>query len=157
MLFIHFNFEGIRTVGILIKNTKDYSPGDVFYYKSKKKTYGGVFLYRQQEYYLIALSEEILKPIRTICVTDILELALFTLAWFSDVDLLLPKRLHIIDTIPLAEDFSNRAGLLIDEQGVYLKNVGQSATWKHEFCSYVLRDTKVEDVLTNRFVPKTWR
>ncbi len=40
MLFIHFDFEGIRTVGILIKNTKDYSPGDVFYYKSKKKTYG---------------------------------------------------------------------------------------------------------------------
>jgi len=40
MLFIHFDFDGIRTVGILIKNTKDYSPGDVFCYKSKKKTYG---------------------------------------------------------------------------------------------------------------------
>lgn len=144
-------------MGILIKNVSNYSPGDVFYYKSKKKTYGGVFLYRQQNYYLIALSEEILKPIQTICAKDILQLPLFTLAWFSDVDLLLPKRLHIIETIPLAEDYSNRAGLLIDEHGMYLKNVGQSATWKHEFCSYALRDTKVEDVLTNRFVLKTWR
>ena len=134
-----------------------YSPGDIFYYISKKKTYGGVFLYRQQEYYLIALSEEVLKPIRTICANDILQLSLYTLAWFSSIDLLLPKRLHIIESIPLAEDFSDRAGLLIDAHGVYLKNVGQSATWKHEFRSYILRDTKVEEVLTNRFVPKTWR
>ncbi len=144
-------------MGILIKNTSSYSPGDVFYYKSKKKTYGGVFLYRQQDYYLIALSEEIMKPIRAISANDILGLSLFTLAWFSDVDLLMPKRLHIIETIPLSEDYSNRAGLLIDEHGVCLKNAGQSATWKHEFRSYVLNNTKVEDVLINRFIPKTLR
>ncbi len=144
-------------MGILIKNTSCYSPGDVFYYKSKKKTYGGVFLYRQQDYYLIALSEEIMKPIRAIRANDILGLSLFTLAWFSDVDLLMPKRLHIIETISLSEDYSNRAGLLIDEHGVCLKNAGQSATWKHEFRSYVLNNTKVEDVLINRFIPKTLR
>jgi len=144
-------------VGILIKNTSSYSPGDVFYYKSKKKTYGGVFLYRQQDYYLIALSEEIIKPIRAISANDILGLSLFTLAWFSDVDLLMPKRLHIIETISLSEDYSNRAGLLIDEHGVCLKNAGQSATWKHEFRSYVLNNTKVEDVLINRFISKTLR
>jgi len=79
------------------------------------------------------------------------------LARFSDVDLLSPKRLHLIETIPLAKDNSNRAGLLIDEHGLYLKNVGQSATWKHEFYSCVLRDTKVEDALSNSYVPKTWR
>lgn len=144
-------------MGILIKNTSSYSPGDVFYYKSKKKTYGGVFLYRQQDYYLIALSEEIIKPIRAISANDILGLSLFTLAWFSDVDLLMPKRLHIIETISLSEDYSNRAGLLIDEHGVCLKNAGQSATWKHEFRSYVLNNTKVEDVLINRFISKTLR
>ena len=98
-----------------------------------------------------------MKPIRAISANDILGLSLFTLAWFSDVDLLMPKRLHIIETIPLSEDYSNRAGLLIDEHGVCLKNAGQSATWKHEFRSYVLNNTKVEDVVINRFIPKTLR
>lgn len=144
-------------MGILIKNTLNYSAGDVFYYKSKNKVYGGVFLYRQQGLYLIALSEEILKRTRTICASDILQLPLYTLAWFSDVELLLPQRLHLIDRITITDDYSNRAGLLIDEQGVFLKNVGQSTTWKHEFRSYALRDTIVKDVLTNRYVPKTWR
>ncbi len=35
----------------IMMKTSTYSPGDVFYYKSKKKTYGGVFLYCQQDYY----------------------------------------------------------------------------------------------------------
>lgn len=33
----------------IIRKTFNYSPGDVFYYKSNNKTYGGVFLYRQQD------------------------------------------------------------------------------------------------------------
>lgn len=145
-------------MGILSKNTLNYSAGDIFYYISKKRVFGGVFLYCQHGYYLIALSEEIFKPTRTICADDILQLPLYTLAWFSDVDLLLPQRLHIIDRITITDDYSNRAGLLIDEQGkVFLKNIGQSATWKHKLRSYALRDTIVKDVLTNRYVPKTWR
>lgn len=144
-------------MGILIKNKLNYSAGDVFYYISKRRVYGGVFLYCQHDYYLIALSEEVLKPKRTICVDDILQLPLYTLAWFSDVEMLLPQRLHLIDRITITDDYSNRAGLLIDEHGVFLKNIGQSATWKHEFRSYALRDTIVKDVLTNRYVPKTWR
>lgn len=144
-------------MGILIKDKLNYSAGDVFYYISKRRVYGGVFLYCQHDYYLIALSEEVLKPKRTICVDDILQLPLYTLAWFSDVEMLLPQRLHLIDRITITDDYSNRAGLLIDEHGVFLKNIGQSATWKHEFRSYALRDTIVKDVLTNRYVPKTWR
>jgi len=144
-------------MGILIKNTMNYSAGDVFYYKSKKKVFGGVFLYRQQDYYLIALSEEILKQTRTICANDILQLPLYTLAWFSDVELLLPQRLHLIDRMTITDDYSNRAGLLIDERGVFQNNIGQSTTWKHEFRSFVLRDTIVKDVLINKYVPKTWR
>ena len=143
-------------MGILIKNTLNYSAGDVFYYKSNKRVYGGVFLYRQHDYYLVALSEEIPKQIRTICTSDILQLPLYTMAWFSDTELLLPQRLHLIDRIAITDDYSNRAGLLIDEQGgVYLKNCGQNATWRHEFRSYALRDSRVKDVLTNRYIPKT--
>ncbi len=143
-------------MGILIRNTNDYAVGEVFYYRSKGKTFGGVFLFHQLEYYLIALSEEITKPPKTICADDVLQSPLYTLAWFSDVDLLLPNRLHQIATIQLDADYSNRAGLLINDQGVTIRNVGQSATWKHEFRSFALNNTAVKSILNNRFVPKTW-
>lgn len=116
-----------------------------------------MFLFRQQGYYLIAISEEIPKPIHSICVEDVLHSPLYTIAWFSDIDLLLPKRIHKIGTISIDEDYSNRAGLLIDGDGVYLRNVGQRATWKHEYCSFTLHDANIMDVLSNKYVPKTWR
>lgn len=53
-------------MGILIRNTTDYAAGEVFYYRSKGRTFGGVFLFHQLEYYLIALSEEITKAPKTI-------------------------------------------------------------------------------------------
>ena len=143
-------------MGILIRNTNDYAVGEVFYYRSKGKIFGGVVLFHQSEYYLIALSEEITKAPKTICADDILQSPLYTLAWFSDVDLLLPNRLHRVATIRLDADYSNRAGLLINDQDVTIRNVGQSATWKHEFRSFTLNDTPVKSILNNRFVPKTW-
>lgn len=144
-------------MGLLIKNESNYSEGEVFYYRSKNRLFGGVFLFRQQGYYLIAISEEISKSIHSICVEDVLHSPLYTIAWFSDIDLLLPKRIHKIGTIPIDEDYSNRAGLLIDGDGVYLRNVGQRATWKHEYCSFTLHDANIMDVLSNKYVPKTWR
>ncbi len=143
-------------MGILIRNTTDYAAGEVFYYRSKCRTFGGVFLFHQLEYYLIALSEEITKTPKTICTDDVLQSPLYTLAWFSDADMLSPIRLHRISVIPLDVDYSNRAGLMVNDKGVTIRNVGQSATWKHEFRSFALRDTPVKSILNNRFVPKTW-
>lgn len=105
---------------------------------------------------MIAISEEIVKPTKTICTDDVLQSTLYTLAWFSDVEMLLPKRIHRIETIPLAVDYYNRAGLLINGKSVAIRNVGQSATWRHEFRSFVLHDTPVESVLNNKYIPKTW-
>ena len=101
---------------------------------------------------MIALSEEITKTSETIRKDDVLQSYLYTVAWFSDVDLLSPNRLHRIAAIPLDTDYSNRAGLLINDQGVVVRNVGQSATWKHEFRSFVLHDTAVKRILNNRSI-----
>lgn len=144
-------------MGILLKNSSNYNAGDVFYYISKKRVFGGVFLFHQNEYYLIALSEELTKPVRSVCVNDVLQSALYTVAWFSDIELLMPQRLHIVGTITLDEDYSNRAGLLIDDQSVYNRNVGQRETWKHGFRSFAISNAKVGDVLSNKYIPKTWR
>ena len=139
----------------LIKNTRNIRVGKVFYYRSKKRTYGGLVLFRQDDYYLIAISEEIVKEGSDICSEDILRSSLYTLAWFSDVERLLPHRLHQIDSIPVVGDYTNRAGLLIDDHGVSISNVGQKATWKHEFCSFVLHDALVKDVLDETSLPIT--
>ena len=144
-------------MGILLRNTSDYSAGDVFYYRSKKKLFGCVILFQQQDYYLIALSDEIMKTTKSIGCDDVLQSILYSIAWFSDVDMLLPQRLHRLGTIPLDADYTNRAGLLIDDQGVILKNVGQSATWAHTFRSFAIPDIKVKDVLNTKYVPKTRR
>ena len=89
---------------------------------------------------------------------DVLCSPLYTLAWFSEVELVMPSRTHRIGTVAITDDYSNRAGLLIDGQGgVLLKNDGQGATWRHEHRVFALRDAFVEDVLNTRFVPKTWR
>ena len=143
-------------MGITIKNASNYSSGEVFYYKSKKRVFGCVVLFQQQDYFLIAISEEIAKTTKTICVDDVLESELYTLAWFSDVDMLSPRRLHLLGTIPLAVDYTNREGLMNDNHGVLLKNVGQKATWAHEFRSFALRNTFLKDVLSQSFVPKAW-
>ena len=145
----------LRDLSMLNKSIQ-YTPGDVFYYRAQKKRYGGVFLFYQEPFYLIALSEEITVPVQCIRVEDVLRSPLYTLAWFSDTELLAPRRIHRIGKVNVIGDFSNRAGLLIDGQGsVRLKNVGQSATWKHAFSSFTLRDTVIGDVLSTRSVPKT--
>ena len=144
-------------MGILLGNTSEYSAGDVFYYRSKKRMFGCVILFHQQDYYLIALSEEIMKTTKTICCDDVLQSVLYSIAWFSDVEMLLPQRLHRLGTILLDADYTNRAGLLIDDNGVILKNVGQSGTWAHTFRSFAIRDIKVQDVLNTKYVPKTRR
>ena len=140
-----------------IRNAPACMAGDVFYYRSQKRVFGCVTLFRQREYTLMALSEEITKTDRTIRVQDVLESALYTLAWFSAVEMLPPPRLHRLGTIPLSVDYTDRAGLRTDDRGVLLKNVGQRATWNHEFRSFALRDTHVKDVLNGSFVPRTWQ
>lgn len=144
-------------MGILVRNISHYSAGEVFYYISKKRMFGCVILFHQQDYYFIALSEEIMKTTKTIRCDDVLQSNLYTIAWFSDVEMLLTYRLHRLGIIPLDADYTNRAGLLIDEQGLILKNVGQGGTWAHTFRSFALRDTKVKDVLITKYVPKTIR
>lgn len=142
-------------MGLLIRNRAQYSAGEVYAYSSRGRMFGCVILFRQQDYYLIALSEELAKPAKTLRVEDVLAAELYTLAWFSDLEMLLPRRLRPVGTVPLAVDYSDRAGLRIDEHGVRLKNIGQRATWDHSFRSFALRDTAVKDVLSTALVPKT--
>ncbi|MBR1811344.1 MAG: hypothetical protein IJ766_06840 [Clostridia bacterium] len=143
-------------MGMILKNTTEYTAGQVFYYTACKKTYGAIFLFRQREYSLFAISEEIPLSVQSITLADILSAPLYTIAWFSDIELLPDRRLHHIGTVAVNGNFSNCAGLLEDDSGsLLLKNVGQSSTWKHSFRAFALRETSMQDV--PKYIPKTWR
>lgn len=143
-------------MGILLRNRKAYSPGEVCCYTSRQKTYGLVFLCRQADYYLIALSEELSVPPKSVSVEDILRSRVYTVAWFSDIELLPKRRLHSVGSVTVSGDFHNRAGLYVDEHGgIMLKNVGQAFTWKHDFRAFGLKDVSVGDMLTTKYLPRT--
>ena len=143
-------------MGLMIENERKYGAGEVFYYKSKGKLYGGIFLFKQRNYYLIAVSEEIAGSAREIDHESVTDAPLYTAAWFSDVDLLPKRRIHTVGFVSVEGDYTDRAGLLADGSGsVYLKNCGQRATWRHEFRAFALRDATMKDVLNTKFIPKT--
>ena len=84
----------------------------------------------------------------------ILASPLYTVAWFSDAELLPSCRLHYIGTVQIEDDYKNRAGMYEYENGsIILKNCGQTQTWKHKFRSFGLKDMTIRDVLTTKHTP----
>ena len=125
--------------------------GDVFWYRLKGPVYGGIVLDVTPEYYFIALSEECSSiPQST---ANILALPLYTAAWFSRIDLLPSRQIHKIGTVDITGSFQGRAGLVVSQQGMYLKNCGQRDTWRHTFQSYRIPNCCMKDVLQ----PSTFR
>lgn len=141
---------------IFFRTGKEYKAGEVYYYKSMRKTYAAVFLYKQDDYYLIALSEEIGILPKKISVEEVLNTQLYTVSWFSDLELLPSYRLHYIGTVQIEDDYQNRAGMYEQENGsIILKNCGQSWTWKHKFQAFRLKDTVVREILTTKYIPES--
>lgn len=132
--------------------------GDIFWYKYNKTIYSGIVLDVQSEYYLIALSEPISDIPKNN--SDVLEAELYTVAWFSEFDLISKRRMHIYDHILIEEDFNFRAGFAnYTEKGItrklQIKNCGQPATWKHEFCLISFNQVNILDVTDPNRLPLT--
>lgn len=120
--------------------------GDCFWYVSGRTTYGAVVLECQAEvYFLIALTEAMTQsPKRP---EDILNSAIYTIAWFSDTTLLPERRMHFISNVTISKSFQNQYGLQISEKSTCLTNFGQSQTWQHRFRALALRDTIIGSVV----------
>ena len=124
--------------------------GDVFYYRSNKITYGAVVLDILKGFYLIAVSEKIHdKP----TFLQIMSSPLYTLSWFSDVELLNNKRVHICSNINTG-DYNGRAGGIFYKDGAFnISNCGDIAVWKHNDRRYYLKNVSIEYVCTEKNVP----
>ena len=130
------------------------SPGELYYYKSGGKRYGAVFLFQQRDFWLVSVSEELTLPANQITAETILSAPLYTSAWFSDVELLPARRMHLVGSAAVTGDYTNRAGLREGEDGsLSVTNIGQSATWKHTFRAFALRDAAVGDTLSAACFP----
>lgn len=109
--------------------------GDVFWYKSNGIIYGAVVLDKIKDiYYLIAISESLQNIPRN--VNEIISSQLYTVAWFSDIDLLPCKRMHKLSCIEINGNYNHRAGFAYDLDKIIINNCGQRDTWKHLFRSF---------------------
>lgn len=143
---------------ILVENNAKINKGDVFWYKSKNNVYGAVVLDvlgKSSKYYLLALSEKIEE--KAINENIILSSCLYTVAWFSDIDLLPNRRVHMCGSINIIDDYNNRAGFVLQENLIINNNCGQHQTWKHLFRSLYLPNVNLKYVLQPSNLPKTMK
>ena len=139
-----------------------HNKGEIYWYSYKKRRYGFVVLEivgniddeNSIPMYLIAISEEL--PSTEPKTEDVIKAPLYTLAWFSALDLLPPIRVHFLEQITITDSYLNRAGLWKEEGKFYNRNVGGQSTWNHTYYSYRIPNTIIRDILTNRYVPITY-
>ena len=121
--------------------------GTVFWYRNSARIFGCIVLDIQSTgYYLISISKECEHIPKTI--DDVLLEDIYTVAWFSSVDLLPARQVHIIGFIDVVGDFNGRAGFLNSVEGLVITNCGQKATWNHTFRAYSIPDCKMQSLLS---------
>lgn len=130
--------------------------GDIFWYKYLKRLYGAIVLDIQFDFYLVAISEQLLTVPKN--VSEIMEAPVYTVAWFSENDILPPKKINMVSHIYKEDDFNFKAGAaFLTENGrlskIIIKNCGQNETWAHRFCSLGLPDRKMKNVINPYGLP----
>ena len=143
-------------VSSLIYTRQITSKGDVFWYKVKKNIYGAIVLDiigTHSKYYLVAISEKI--DSKKIDVNTIVFSPLYTAAWFSNIDMLSKRRIHICGAINICDNYNNRAGFsYIENTSITNYNCGQNLTWKHQFRAFYLPNVLTNYVLNASHLPK---
>lgn len=122
--------------------------GSCFWYKSVGAVYGSIVLEVQMTervaFYLVALSEKLQSIPKT--VDEILSAPVYTIAWFSDLEMLNSRRVHLVGSVSIEQSYINKYGLLSKPDGMLrMSNCGQSATWKHTFLAMRFRDAVLCD------------
>ena len=150
---IYVNVEVNGNMDVLVDKIVDIqahystlSKGSVFWYRDSKKVYGGIVLdYQPSGYFLISISEKCDEIPQT--AADVLRKDFYTVAWFSEIDLLPNRRIHVVGHVKIDEDFNGRAGFFCSQKGLIIKNCGQRDTWQHTFQAYTIHNAKMQSLL----------
>lgn len=139
----------------IIKQASDLpKKGDVFWYRKKGCMYVCLVVdIIECDYYLIGISQEL--PCIPDDVQTALETPLYTAAWFDELSVLKSKYRHKIGSLQIDGDYNGRCGMLIDDGGISCRNVGQSATWLHDYKAFNLPQRKLSALLDPQALPKT--
>ena len=128
--------------------------GDVFWYRKKGCIYVCLVVdIIEYDYYLIGISQEL--SCIPIDIQAALETPLYTAAWFYELSVLKSKYRHKIGSVEIDGDYNSRCGMLIDDGGISCRNVGQSATWSHDYKAFNLPQRKLSALLNPQALPKT--
>lgn len=136
-----------------IASEENYCKGEAFWYKIGGKGYCGVVLdIEKAGFYLVALTEEVneqsLKP------DDLLSLECYTLAWFSDVEMLSRRRIRKLCVFEITGSYNGRAGAFFSAEKIKVHNYGSKGVWRHETRNYHIPHLTVGDALTHNNIPK---
>ena len=130
-----------------------FQKGQIFWYTSCKKHYGGLVVDVIEDFCLMAVSESI--SAKDITASDVLNAPLYTAAWFDVNQIELRSKLHYCGSIQINDNFNGRAGLQIAQNGsLTLCNWGNANIWKHTDRNLVLKGRNLCDILTARSLPK---
>lgn len=150
---IYVNVEVRGDMDVLVDKIVDLrahnsllTKGSVFWYRDNKKIYGGIMLdYQPSGYFLISISDVCDEIPQT--VADVLCKDLYTVAWFSEIDLLPSPRIHVVGCVKIDENFNGCAGFYCSQEEIIIKNCGQRDTWRHTFRAYTIPNCKMQSVM----------
>ena len=124
--------------------------GVCFWYRHRGNIYSATVVEKQENalnYYLIAISEKMDFVPQTI--SHVLASPVYTVAWFGDVDLLSPRRIHIVGEVSVFTNYKNKFGLKIEaNRSVCITNCGQTSTWAHSFRQISFNNLKIKDFVS---------
>jgi len=127
------------------------SKGMVFWYRFQGKKYVAIIMDKVLgSYYLVLISEEYTGSQN---IEEILRLPVYTVAWFSEYDMINEKRLHLITKINVRESFNGFAGGSISTNKVIITNCGQSKTWKHKYRQLITKRIINDMLSVNSYNP----
>ena len=131
--------------------------GEVCWYKYNKRIYCfAVLEVTKSNDYLIAISEEIAGFTGKPNLEEAINTNLYTIAWFNDFTLLPCVRTHLISKVCISDDYSNRAGIWIDDNKYINRNPGDVGMWRHERRLFAINNIKIIDTFSSRYIPKTY-
>lgn len=135
------------------KSERYYCKGEAFWYKIGGKMYCGVVLdIENAGFYLVALTDEVneqsLKP------DDLLGLECYTLAWFSDLEMLSRRFIRKLCVFEITGSYNGRAGAFFSAEKIKVYNYGSKDEWKHETRNYHIPHLTVGDALDYNNIPK---
>lgn len=123
--------------------------GQLFWYRIKKTSYGALVIDIQDKgFFLLVAITEALDSKRSYTADDLINIPLYTLAWFSEDCMMPERRRHNITVFDIEGDYNGKFGFSCSDGGLMCSNCGSTSTWMHESRSFAWQGKTITAMLT---------